>query len=120
MAQAFLRYNWRIYDSAMVHSFRMHSLARYRFLNNDPAIMSVWEPTGSAWKDLPPVTSDEIDQFVAAGVGGYQPVEYQTRTYSTNLVALTAAASGNTNWLTSFQMVRSQELVFSAAPGMTA
>jgi len=119
--QTFLRYNWRIYDSAMVHSFRMHSLVRYRSANNDPKIYGDWEPASPAWKDLPPVTADEIDKFIAAGVQLYQPVVYEKRTYSTDLVQLTEPppASSN-NWLTSFQMVGGQELLFLAAPGVTS
>ncbi|NQU12046.1 DUF4838 domain-containing protein [bacterium] len=90
---ALLRYCWRVYDSAMVHSYRMAMLVMHRYERGDVSkeLIARWpfyDQQAEIWKTIKPVTDAEIDQFVAAGVRQFEPADYEARTYSETVVPL--------------------------------
>lgn len=89
-ADALVEFCWRIYDSAMVHSYRMHELIKWRYEADAPRFDAQWPlyEKAPAWDNLKPVTTEEIEQYVADGVRTFKPAEFKLRDYSENLVPL--------------------------------
>jgi len=131
-----LTYLWRTYDSSMAQSFRMFQLIVSRYEKGDTdtekilereetgasSLADTWplkNPKAEAWTSLTPVTRDEIDKFIAAGVATYRPLEYDARTFSTNLVALVPDATPSTNWITTQRFSGGNAFAFWAAAGVT-
>lgn len=120
--RALLEFIWRIYDSAMVHTFRMHQLIVNRYEKGEQSLVDAWpmkNPKADAWTNLKPVTSEEVGRIIAAGVKNYTPLEYEERTYSRKLVPLTPGAKAGREWMTSPSMVGGMEFAFWADKGVS-
>ena len=84
------RYVWRIYPSEMIHAFRIFQLlARGNKELLDAYAYEKMDAPG--WKDVTPVTDEEVFQSVTAGVKQFQPLDYTPRRFSGKLVPLPAS-----------------------------
>lgn len=98
-AEAALRHMWRIYDTHMVHAYRMTQLIlnTYETGTNSARLDAEWDvadsaAAGWAWVRANPLTDAELAGLVASGVERYATPPNRTMlecpTYSTNLVPL--------------------------------
>ncbi len=97
-----IEYCWRIYDSTMIHAFRMTQLLAYRHERADEAHRLKWDVHQGTvdWTSIKPVERAELDRLLADGATRYQPATYERRRYSADLVPLqtpTPAAEGWTS-----------------------
>jgi hypothetical protein len=132
---ALLRYCWRIYDSAMVHSYRMAMLVMYRYETGDTSkqLLAKWpmsnKPEADAqaegWKNflatVKPVTPSDIGQFVADGVKDFKPLQFEPRAFSNKVVPLVMPPKGwkpGGEWVQSPHLACEQEGLFWAAEGV--
>jgi hypothetical protein len=83
-----IRHAWRIRDSGMVHT-----LALYRDLSRRDKSLVVppsadWRAPekNNPWKQDPPYTTAEIGEFIAAGITARPLMDFETTSFSENLV----------------------------------
>ena len=90
-ADALLRHIWRIYDSLMVQTYRLHQLviARDPFL--DETFRQKWDlnnPNAAGWSTIDLIEDIEIDSWMQEDAMLYQPLNFSAREYSDSLVIL--------------------------------
>jgi len=128
VAAALLDHCWRIYGSAMVHSYRMHMLIVKRYLKGRPEAQRLdekwplYDLKAGCWRTIKPVTSEEIARFVAEGVQRFKPVEFESRRFSKKLVPLKPLDRSwkpATEWVTSPSLIAHQECLFWAGEGVS-
>jgi hypothetical protein len=86
---------WRTYASGMVSSFRMYQLITARY-EKDAGLAKDFDPkdAGAAgWASGTPPTSAEVAQFITDGIAKFQPLAFEARKYSGDLVPLTAGGA---------------------------
>jgi len=101
-ARAYLAWAWRIRDSAMVSTYRLHRLMLNRWESADTALAEEWnlaDPEAAGWRLVGPVGEDDLREIVRAGSAAYTPLRVAERTFSADLVPLEPApAGGETSW----------------------
>ncbi|MCX7704860.1 MAG: DUF4838 domain-containing protein [bacterium] len=82
-----LDFMWRIYDSTMVHVYRMHQLIVNRY-ERDEELRQEWDfKNKEKWESITPVSSEELDEMVKQGIEKYKPYDFEHKTFKTdNLV----------------------------------
>ena len=90
-ARTLVKYLWRIYPTAMVHSYRMHQLVCLRYEREDTGLQEEW-PLKNAdhanWKSIKPISPEEISQLIASGKKAFTPLQFETPEYTHELVPL--------------------------------
>ena len=71
-----------------------------------------------SWKNLKPMTDEEINQLVADGVQTFKLLEFEVRAWSEKIVPLTTPGKPNTQLVASPVFGSSQECLFWAANGI--
>jgi hypothetical protein len=131
--EALLTHCWRIYDSTMVHSYRMAMLITHRYEKGDLSkkLIARWpmsnkpeaDEKADGWKNflasVKPPTSADIDQMVADGVQKFKTVEYEARSYSDKVVPLNPPGKPVDEWAESPPMACTQDCLFWAADGVS-
>jgi hypothetical protein len=89
-ARSVLTYIWRIYDSAMVHTYRLHQLIPRREAAEKEltAEFPLNAPKADVWTNLKPLTSAELDVLMADGAQTYKPFNFENKEYSKDLIPL--------------------------------
>ncbi|HOK80834.1 MAG TPA: DUF4838 domain-containing protein [bacterium] len=78
-----LNFMWRIYDSTMVHVYRMHQLIVNRY-ESDPDLRQQWDfKNKEKWESIKPVTSEELDKMVKNGIEKYRAYDFEPKEYDT-------------------------------------
>lgn len=115
-----LTFIWRIYDSAVVHTYREHVfLVGAGTANEVTAEFDVANFDAPGWKDVRvPPTEDEIQQIVAAGRRDYPPVEFDERSFSGELIPLNPQVRPTGKWSAWLSLGGETPIVFQAQPGM--
>ncbi len=76
-----LNFMWRIYDSTMVHVYRMHQLIINRYESN-PELRQLWDfKNKEKWERIKPVTSEELDELVKIGLEKYKLYDFEPKQY---------------------------------------
>jgi hypothetical protein len=87
-ARRVIRHSMRCYDSAMVASFRMMQLVASRY-EASPELKTEWlDYKGPGWTTVTPLARPELDELIAAASARYQPLDYEPRSFSADLVPL--------------------------------
>ncbi len=83
-----LNFMWKIYDSTMVHVYRMHQLLVNRYESADTDLRQEWDfKNNDRWESIKPVSSEELNQMMKDGSEKYKPYEFEYRSFNTgNLV----------------------------------
>jgi hypothetical protein len=123
---AYVEYLFDIYDSSMVHSFRLYQFAvdygrkkeLFAEFNNE-------DKNAPGWKRVAPLSHDEVAALVADGVKSYPPPNFENIAYTGELVPLTAVAKwtppvGDDLWGTRMPTKGGLDVQFIAPPGMKA
>jgi hypothetical protein len=91
-ARKLVLHGYRVYDSAMVHSFRMSQLIINRYVSaKEPnaELQKEWfGKDAKGWATVTPLGREELDRLVAEGVAKYKPVDIESRAFSSDLVPL--------------------------------
>ncbi|MCM8759651.1 MAG: hypothetical protein NC906_07785, partial [Candidatus Omnitrophica bacterium] len=84
-----LDYMWRIYDSTMVHVYRMHQLIVNRY-EKDEELKKEWDfKNKEKWESIKPISTEELDEMIKQGIERYRPYEFEYRTFNIeNLVPI--------------------------------
>lgn len=95
-AERLLRFQWSIYDSAMIHAFRLSQLlTRDARLAGDETLGKTYDwqnPAAPGWAEIQPADDPEIRRRVQAGVRELQPQNFVSRRFRGPLVRAVAAA----------------------------
>lgn len=86
-----MSHGWNIYDSTMIHAFRLSQLlARDESMGHAEILQryDVRNPQAPGWLAIAPLTDDTVRQLVEAGVNRYQPQSYTPRRFHGPLGAL--------------------------------
>ncbi len=101
-AQALWRHLWGIHSTAMVHSFRLFQLTLRTEALKQPELLNLYKyadpATAAWWKKLRPVTDEEVEHMIADGVKRFQPLKFESRSYTGKLVPLSAPAAKPDEW----------------------
>ena len=91
-ADRLMRYLWSIYDSSMIHAFRLSQLlARDERIAGNTTLGGTfnWQNHDApGWPTIQPASDEEIRWHVRQGVSDLQPQEFTSRSFSGPLVAL--------------------------------
>jgi hypothetical protein len=90
-AEALIEHVWSIYDSTMVHSYRLFQLT----LAEVPSLRAAWttQPTvGNGWKTVQPISDDEALRRIALTAKTLKPISVAARSFTGPLVKLPATA----------------------------
>lgn len=91
-AERLMRHLWSIYDSSMVHAFRLSQLlARDERTAGNPDLAKTfdWQDRDAAgWKDIQPLTDEAIRQLIDKGVTIFHPQDFVVRRFQGPLVRL--------------------------------
>ncbi|MCA9155956.1 MAG: DUF4838 domain-containing protein, partial [Planctomycetales bacterium] len=91
-AEQLMRYMWSIYDSSMIHAFRLSQLLARdeRTAGNDGLATAFnWQDAkASGWDAIPDNTDKEIRTLVERGVAAFQPREFTSRRFHGELIPL--------------------------------
>ncbi len=93
-ADALFRYVWRIHPSTMIHSYRIQQLLildMYNHPQGDKTLLDKWNEgnlNAQVWREITPVTSEELDLYMQEGSTRYRQLTYPQRAYSSQLVPL--------------------------------
>lgn len=90
-----LNFMWQIYDSTMVHVYRMHQLIVNRYETSDPTLKNEWDlKNKERWESIKPVTESQLDEMIKEGIEKYKPYDFEYRTFKTdNLVPFVKAVA---------------------------
>jgi len=82
-----LNFMWRIYDSTMVHVYRMHQLIVNRYETSDTELKQEWDfKNKEKWENIKPVTEEELNQMIKDGISQYKPYDFETKHYDTEKI----------------------------------
>lgn len=94
-AEELVRYAWRIYDSSMIHAFRLSQLmARDERLAGRPELETLFDwqdPEAAAWSTIRPVSNAEVREIVRRGASQFQPQRFEPRRFRGELIRLDAS-----------------------------
>lgn len=110
-----LSYIWRIYDSSMVQTFRMHQLICNRFEKADEELSQDFplnNAKASVWAEMKPPAGEEIKTMIADGIAKYKPFGFEPVKYSDKLVPLAATSDTDSGTTESFAMVGNHNFQF--------
>ncbi len=79
---------WRLYPSAMVHTYRLWQLLGYRQVPAIKAYFNPAQPEAPEWDTVAPPDGAEQSQWIADGVADYPPLGFETRQFEGDLVPL--------------------------------
>ena len=85
-AEKLMRHLWSIYDSSMIHAFRLSQLlARDERTAGNPDLAKIfdWQDKAAAgWPTIKPLNDDEVRALIASGVSKFQPQEFSPRRFT--------------------------------------
>ncbi len=117
-ADRLLAYMWRIYDSTMVHVYRMSVLMTARYENYDQPLRDAWDLKKSdRWASITPCTRAELAEMRAAGVRDYRPLPIDRPRFSKDYVRLSTQATAGAQEITTPSMGLSGTFLFEGPPG---
>ncbi len=90
-ADELIRYLWRIYPSAMVHSFRMYQLIALRHERGNPRLLEKWpqkDASAAAWQNLAEPDEVEVAAMLENGLRDFTPLEFEPREFGEKLQPL--------------------------------
>jgi hypothetical protein len=82
---ALLRHGWNIYDSAMVHAFRLSQLVCRDESKRDPSLLKRYDlrdPKAVGWQEITAVSPDTLPTWIAEGKERYRPQEFVVRRFT--------------------------------------
>jgi len=80
-----LGFMWRIYDSTMVHVYRMHQLIVNRYETADAELRHQWDiKNKEKWGSIKPVSVEELDLIIKDGIDKYKPYDFEHRSFNLN------------------------------------
>lgn len=83
-AENLLKFMWRIYDSTMVHVFRMHQLIINRYESGDSELRQKWDfKNKETWDSIKPISVEELDEMIKDSTEKYRPYQFEYRTFNT-------------------------------------
>jgi uncharacterized protein DUF4838 len=92
--RALLRHIWSVYDSAMLHAFRLHQL----LLRGEPELSAEFGVQNGAlpiWKAVSPLRETDARELVARGLRDYAYVDMALKSYGGELVYAERAPNGD-------------------------
>ena len=113
--RALLTYIWRIYDSSMAQTFRMHQLICSRFEAADKELNAEFplkNLKSDVWTNLKAVSGEELDGFVADGIQTYKPFNFEGKEYSKGLIPFAAPTPFDGKLIESFAFVCNTDFQF--------
>ena len=82
---ALLRHVWNIYDSAMIHAFRLSQLICRDESRRDPALLKRYnlrDPKAVGWQDIKPSGDELVVDWLDDGIKQYCPRNFSVRTFT--------------------------------------
>jgi hypothetical protein len=113
-----------IYDTAMVHSFRLYQLTTEFGRNTDLRDeFHYLKKDSPGWQRVVPLSHSEVSALVADGAGKYSPPDFEMRTYQGKLVPLQpvqalSPTGDEDKWGTKMNTKGNLDAEFEAAPGL--
>lgn len=89
-----VRHVWRIYDSSMIHSYRIYQLLA-RGDADIAAAYNLKDKNAPGWALVTPLTDAEALQLIEDGVRDLKPLDFAPRSYTGEMVPLPAGAQGS-------------------------
>ncbi len=78
-----LDFMWQIYDSTMVHVYRMHQLIINRY-EKDEELGKEWNAKNSEkWSSIKPVSAEKLDEMIKNSIEKYKPIEFEYKKFNT-------------------------------------
>jgi hypothetical protein len=112
-------YGWSIYDSTMIHAFRLSQLFAREESARHPEILARYDgknPQAPGWTALKPISDAEVSERIFAGIKSFEPQAFTARRYSEAYVPLAKQTSRpEQEFSPVFIPSSSQTLVVSAA-----
>lgn len=90
---ALVRHVWRIYPSAMIHSYRIYQLLA-RGDEELAQAYNVKDKNASGWQDIAPITEPEALQLIEVGANALKPQDFSVRRFSGVLTTVPQASYG--------------------------
>ena len=89
-ARELVRLVWRIYPSAMVHSYRLYRLMAYRFAPEAglKSYLNPTQPDTPAWDTIAQPSADQLHTWVHARIRDYEPLRFERRQFNGTLVPI--------------------------------
>lgn len=87
---ALLRHVWNIYDSAMVHAFRLSQLVCRDESKRDPTLLKRYDlrdPKAVGWQEIQSPDNDVVARWLPEGLDQYRPQDFVMRRYSGSLTS---------------------------------
>ncbi len=98
-AEQLMRYLWSIYDSSMIHAFRLSQLlARDERVGGREELSQTfnWQDHDApGWKTIRPSTDNEVRKLIKAGAKQLEPQDFVSRQFTGPLVQLTKHSPSN-------------------------
>jgi hypothetical protein len=120
---ALLKHIWNIYDSSMVHTFRLYQfLVDFGRIENAYKIFDIEKKDAPGWQDIAPPTHAQVLATLTEGVKDYQPLGFVSRKFTGELVAIPAAARAQmpippfTEWSPEMIFLSSTDFELNATP----
>jgi hypothetical protein len=82
---ALLRHGWNIYDSAMIHAFRLSQLVVRDELKAGEDLRKRYDsknPQAPGWREIVPLADGDLPGLVAGGLERYRPQDFEPRRFS--------------------------------------
>jgi hypothetical protein len=112
-AERLMRHLWSIYDSSMIHAFRLSQLlARDERTAGNPDLAKTFDwqdKTAAGWQDIKPLIDEEIRALIAEGVAKFQPQDFVSRRFSGPLVRITNEPLDSAQELPTLALINSLE-----------
>jgi hypothetical protein len=112
---------WRIYDSAMVHSFRMWQLIASRY-EKDAQLSADFDPKkpeAPGWNRVSPLSDDALAALMQDGADKYQPLDIEARRFGQEVKPLRTDVSPSTRFSPPITMATPATFEFEVKRGVS-
>jgi hypothetical protein len=113
-AERLMRHLWSVYDSSMIHAFRLSQLlARDEKNAGNPELLETFEWQNHAapvWKTIQPLGDEAVRSAVEQGVKSFSPQQFEVRRFSGELVRVPGATAEKSIQLPELNLINSLEL----------
>jgi hypothetical protein len=120
--QALWRHLWGIHSTAMVHSFRLFQLTLRSEALKRPELLNLYKyadpATAEWWKKLRPVADDEVERMIADGVKHFQPLDFESRSFTGKLVPLSTPVAQSAEWASEMTLGSGTKLELDVPKGV--